>query len=422
MAYRMAYSGGLRNVPVAGTGGVTTNNDTANRAFFNAASAAGITVLADAIDTGRYGLQLAPSAAAALVSNNVSDAATDTKQGVCFRGKINSGSIATNMVIQGFSASTTTDSWRIRVTTAGGLEYTTNGSSSFTAFTGFPTIAVGNVFRLDCYVDWTAATSTHTFRVALWYGGVRYTQVITGGASVVTADSAQVGPTGAAASTSMAVCDMYWYDDIAQWNAMDDHRVWGMNVSASGTHHATKFTSFQTDASVALSSASETTSWQQLDDAGSGATDTTTFIKQVTADATADAYAEYQFDDLPANSGQPLFVQYDLLGFPLAAVTANSFGFRLNDGGTVSAEAAFDLSVAASTLEYHANTYAAPPSGGDWTPAKVNALRGRIGFSANDVSPVPAVSALYLDCLCDFTSRKSVSLPSGAAIPRASRW
>jgi hypothetical protein len=88
---------------------------------------------------------------------------------------------------------------------------------------------------------------------------------------------------------------------------------------------------------------------------------------------------------------------------PVGGNAANLCQFRLNDAGTISAEATIDTSVATDTLEYRRHGYQVRPSGGGaWNTTAVNALMARYGFST-DIAPPPAIDALYLDVMAPIT-------------------
>ncbi len=190
-----------------------------------------------------------------------------------------------------------------------------------------------------------------------------------------------------------------WVDDIVLTDSatpLVPQYVAFLRPTGNGTHSFTA-NDFQNQASTNLTTASDfATLANQVPVAQ------TTFAKQVVIRTTG--YAEYTFADLPASGiGTPTFVQLMAAAHPVGALAANSTMVRLNDNGTVTAEAAADWSVATDTLEYHKHCYAtAPSTSGAWSAALVNGLKAQWGFSA-DVTPPPALDGVYLEVVAPIT-------------------
>jgi hypothetical protein len=181
-------------------------------------------------------------------------------------------------------------------------------------------------------------------------------------------------------------------------------RVCTLKPNADGTHSFTTG-DFQDNASANISTGSTTVNTLVSKTVPS----TASFAKQVVTRSTS--YLEVAFESLPAGIGTPVFVELRAAVHPVGTLNATSSIFRLNDNGTITAEATADMSTAADTLEYHKHGYQTRPStSGAWDTASVNALRARWGYRAAQVNS-PAVDTLSLAVIAPITLSPSRSIP-----------
>jgi hypothetical protein len=179
--------------------------------------------------------------------------------------------------------------------------------------------------------------------------------------------------------------------------------------TSDGTHSFTTG-DFQNAASSNIAT-NATTVYQSLDEVPAVNTD---FVKQVVINSVG--YVEVGFEDLPTTLiGEPDYVQLVVALHPVGSNAANSSAFRLNDGGTVTAEAVLDHSVTSDTLEFSRHGYQVRPNGGGaWDTASVNALKAQWGFGG-DVTPPPALDAIYLEVVAPVTAAAASSTLSHAS-------
>lgn len=226
-----------------------------------------------------------------------------------------------------------------------------------------------------------------------------------------TAATPQTGLTIGSVSGSGAGGVDYYVDSLVVSDAsslLAPRRVLLLRPTGNGTHSFTA-NDFQNQASTNLTTASD---FSALVNKVPPAT--TTFAKQVVIRTTG--YCELTFEDLPTTGiSTPEYVQLVGAFHPVAAQTANTSQMRLNDNGTITAEALIDASVATDTLEYRKHGYqVAPSTSGAWTTNLVNGLKARYGFS-DDVTPNPAIDAIYLETVAPVTFTNTVQKKAYAA-------
>lgn len=221
-------------------------------------------------------------------------------------------------------------------------------------------------------------------------------------AAIAAADLALgfVGINGASGGVDMFLSCPFYTNTTADYPLP---RIGGtlLKPAACGTHSFTAG-DFQDEASSALGT-SETTSYTKLQEVPAN---TTAFVKQVAINASG--YLEYTFGSFSSTTlGDPIFVNEVASMHPVAASTANTAAFRLNDGGTITAEAVLDTSVATDTLEFRMHGYAVRPNGSTaWTLPAVNALRARFGYST-DATPPPALDNIYLEVFAPLVDKET---------------
>lgn len=120
--------------------------------------------------------------------------------------------------------------------------------------------------------------------------------------------------------------------------------------------------------------------------------DTATFVRQKTALSTA--YVEYVYAT-SAETGTPRGVQQVVGVLNVSGTASNNQKAQLYDG-TSAADTYALTTIGTTSLKWFQKMWAAAPSTGAWTNAKLKATRIRWGFST-DVNPVPAISYTILE-------------------------
>lgn len=240
-----------------------------------------------------------------------------------------------------------------------------------------PAVSTGQLYIIDLKVD--ASTTTIDWAV----DGSAQSQFSIGG-STGTYDAIFIGHRSTS-RLAYGTCTFYvpWVviSTTAGDYPLDVTRVVGYRVgNTSGTHNQTAGDlkehggSNLTDGDGTGADLNETT-----------APDTTSYIYQGVSRATS--YAEYIYASSGADAA-PIGVEQTVAVIGAGAGT-NKQKAQLYDG--TSAADAYAYATTAATLTFHRKCWAAPPSGGAWTLAKLQACRLRWGFS-DDVDPVPRLT------------------------------
>ena len=206
-------------------------------------------------------------------------------------------------------------------------------------------------------------------------------------------------------ATAAVTFDMFC-DDLVLGTATGDYpigagTVEGLHPDADGTHSFTAG-DFGYDAAGANVGLSDTNVYTYVDDpALSTITD---FIRQKVVRTTG--YVEVQFPD-PVSTADPQIVNV-VLSMHSSGTTANTVGWKLNDGGTILGinDAAGDfLSDISNTARADISKgFATKPSSGAWTLSAIQGLRVRYGY-AGSVGSFPYWDGVVLE----------VAFPEGAS-------
>lgn len=266
--------------------------------------------------------------------------------------------------------------------------------------------AAATSYWVDVLID--VSGTTHT--MLTWINGVLVGSHSIGSLTATTIADVRAGNTNATGTGDWWVSDLIAYDYAD--GPMGEHYVWTCRPNACGTHSAGAAGTFTDDAAAQVNTG-ETTSFSRLDEAPANTTD---YVRQVVANSAA--YLEYALEDVPKPALTASAVRVVAATFPIAAQTANELAIRAAAKGTATAEAVWDNSVATGVLEYHTHTYPLAPDGSQWVPDTVDDLRIRGGYS-NDVSPVPAISALLAEVAVPVNRRPAaVMIPGRPQMPR----
>jgi len=239
--------------------------------------------------------------------------------------------------------------------------------------TGF-SISTGVWYRIDLKADSTTGTASGT--------------VMIDGANETTASAEQLQAPftderfGFTASNSGA--DAY-IDDIVSAMSLADypigaHTVEGLIPAADGTHSFTAG-DFGYNAAGGDVATSATDVQTYVDE--SDLTSVADFIRQKVVRSTG--YVEVG-DFIPNSSANPIAVAC-VLGMHASGTTANTVGWKFNDGGTIvdindrAGDGLTDISNTGVTNIY--TIWPSRPAGGSWTLAALTALKVRFGYSTN---------------------------------------
>lgn len=261
-------------------------------------------------------------------------------------------------------------------------------------------IDTGGAHQLQLQVN-TGTTSTYTPAIVIntWYligievdstGTTTYGDWQVDGVSQAQSSYAQATSVNTyfyIGIASAVTADMYVDDIMISYTAADyplgDGKILGFSPNISGTHSFT-LGDFKDTAGTNIAVADTTVAHALVDEVP--ITSNADYIQQ--AVIRADGYVEIGFADTTETvNGRCLQVATSQHS---SAAQADKAAMNLNDGGTI-AEIYALTDVSETTLFYGYKSFTTAPSGGAWTPAKINAIKVRWGYST-DISPVP-----YLD-------------------------
>ena len=240
------------------------------------------------------------------------------------------------------------------------------------------TVSTGTWYRIDALAESSTGTASLKFRVD---GGTE--QQATNAQVSVVMTSVQHGPRGA------FTCDCF-FDDILHGDATTDypfgaHTVERMKPTRDSSHSFTAgdFAYNTAGGNVATSA---TDVWSFLDD--DDLNDTSDLIRQAVIRSTG--YVQIGFGTAP-NSWAALAVMV-VMSFHSSTTGANTFGVKMNDGGTLRDlldESGDGLSDVSQTTAINVEKLVVtPPTGGTWTASTLGAILLRGGFST-DVIGIP---------------------------------
>lgn len=364
----------------AGGGGATTG--LVNRKYWDTVNGTGYVVDTTTVPPGCPASLSFPAAitAAANVTRILSD--NQVCFGFWFRKVGATNPSAVNPRIIGFSTSNHT----VRLNTSGALQIGAAGS-------GFQTIltpAADTWYWITVRVD--TSTGTHTVDAKAYddTGALVATATQSTSATAATPQlSFVVGTAGSMGGASVLVGCVVLDDNHANYPLLPMACDLLVPV-ATGTHSFTAG-NFQDDTATNLAT-NETTSWAKVDETPANTTD---YVRQVVDNA--NAYLEYDYGPTTAGLFSDVQLVQQIAANLPSTTGANLVGHKLNDGGTITAEATIDQSTAAGVLEYLMHGYTVRPNGGGaWTTTAVDALRGRFGYMT--LQPAQAgLSAFYLE-------------------------
>lgn len=387
MAWASCYTPEYRVISLLGASAGTTA--VANRRLVeNIVNVGNFSFVLGTVDSARYALRMTPASTAATITLTLMQSA-GRYCGAKMRCRVTSA-LTTNTILLRAPASTASETIGVRVATTGEIQYTFNNGTNWTG-SGHSVVA-GQIFRLELFADFPpSGTTNHVCKVRL--DGVEIVNT-TGGTAAVTMQDPTFGASTAAASMTVDMSDFVSYNDPAQYGAMDDWRVIGVEPVSLGTSSFTD-NDFQDAASQNITAANIVGKnvWDYINDAPTAAPSISDCFKQVVTRTTA--YIETVLRAGKVGQGDPVLVCLAAAMHPVASALSNSCAFRLNSGGNLSAETAIDTSLTSNTLEYRLHTYTTEPGGAAWTQAKVisTPLRVRFGYSG-DASPPPALDAI----------------------------
>lgn len=320
-------------------------------------------------------------AAAANITRTFSD--NTFCYGFWFRKIGSTNPSAVNPRIVGFNPSNHT----IRLSSGGVLQITIGNASPQT----LNTPSADTWYWITGKIDTSSGTHTHDAKIYDDTGSLIATATQSTGAIAAAAQTSFILGTGG--SMGGASC---FVGTLILSDAHADYPILPMGTdlllpNACGTHSFTAG-DFVDDTATNLGT-SETTSWQKLDEIPPNTTD---YVQQNVDNA--NGYVEYAFDDVDTagrSLGDVSFVQLIAAHRP-TTTGANLVGQKLNDGGTITAEATIDHSLTANTLEYGMHGYSTRPNGGTaWDTTSANALKARFGYMT--LQPAQAgLSAYYI--------------------------
>lgn len=289
----------------------------------------------------------------------------------------------------------------MRITNANGnLDIDIDASGNVTAVGGtqagtrtatIKTLAVDTEYLFDVVSD--TSTGTATIKVSI------------NGEPAVTASNTQASANMTAHSygNRATVTIEMWFNHLITGTALSDWPFGPGFVSyyfpnADGTHSFTAG-DFGHDAAGTDVGVSDTNVWVYL--GNRPLTSTTQFIRQKVIRSTG--YVEIDFaSSIPANySGSHDAQAINVVAvFHANGTGANTFGMKLNDGGTLRdcLDDAGDnlMDVSQTTLVCAEDVVVTPPSGGVWTKAKLDAMKIRAGFST-DVVAIPYIDDVLIE-------------------------
>ena len=232
-------------------------------------------------------------------------------------------------------------------------------------------------------LDWDAASSGATATLDWQVDATPQTQATN---SQATASMTLFG-FGALTTTT---ADMYFDDIILSYTAADypfgDGKVLGYSPNASGSHSFTAG-DFQDELSgdIALPAGDVHT---RLDERP--ITSIADYIKQVVINSVGYIRASFESTSETTDARGVMVVSCQ----HSSGTTANTATLKLDDGGTLDDVYSGDISQVSAI--YTDKCYAAPPSGGTWQQAIINALAIRWGYSDN-IASVPYLDGVILE-------------------------
>lgn len=364
MSLLFGSTGKLGILTNAGPAGATSG--LVNRKYWDVVAATGIAIETTDVPPGNDACYSFP--AAIVASANLNRVINDNT--VCFGFWFKKVGATNPTTVNPRIIGTTTSNHTVRLTTGGILQIGANG-------TGFQNI-ITPVADVWYWITGRINTSggTHTID-AQAYSGYDGSLIATATQSTaVLAATAQlnfvVGTASSMGGASMLIGCIVLDDDVANYPLLP-HAGEVLAPNATGTHSFTAG-NFVDDTGSNLAT-NETASWSRVDDWPANTTD---WIRQNVDNA--NGYLEYDFE--PTATGRFASIrgiQYVIAHLP-STTGANLVGWKLNDGGTITAEATIDVSTA-NALEYGMHTYQVRPNGGTaWTLAATDALKGRFGY------------------------------------------
>lgn len=387
MSYGSCYTPDFR---VASIIGAASGTSATNRRLVENTTGT-VSFVQDAIDQGRYALRSSSASGQSIALSPV--AATPRYSGMLFRWQISA--FTANIQFCQLACTTATENVRIRVNSSGQLGYTFNNGTTYA--TTLYQFTAGVVYRIEVFVDWGTGTS-HTLRIRVNGAEVVATS---GGSASVTGTNMTFGAITSTGTSQLDYADLVTYNDAAEYAALNDWRVYGLEPVADGTHSFTD-NDFKNASGTNITAANVAAmqTWDMVNDAPGAAPSTSDFVQQAVLRGTS--YMEWVLrgDRIPAEAQDPILVCLAAAMHPVGGTTANAAAFRLNSGGNVSAEAAVDTSIASNTLEYRKHAYLTEPGGAGWTVAKANALRVRWGYDGTSIAAPPALDAAMAFVTC----------------------
>lgn len=288
----------------------------------------------------------------------------------------------------------------------GNLDIECDASGNITAKIGagarsstIGTVSTGTWNRLDALAD--TSTGTASLKVSLNGSGE---QTATNAQTSANMTSCQSGPKGA---VTMDVLWQSWVhgDASTDYDPADPLTCEPMSPTRDGTHSFTAG-DFGYDTAGADVGTSDTTVWQKLDD---DLNNTTDLIRQKVIRSTG--YVEVGFGT-PPHAWAPLALNA-VASFHAAGTGADTFGLKMNDGGTLSdiTDPGGDglTDVSQTSIVNQERFYAAAPSGA-WTNSILANLLIRGGYST-DVNAIPYWDAVMLEVVYGPQPVASLLLP-----------
>jgi len=312
---------------------------------------------------------------------------------------------ASNAIIAAF---TTSGSWCLFGFRASDSTIGITTVSNFSNFKAGPVVSTGVWYVVDMKVD----ISANPWKVDCKVDGVATTQC-TSSTAANTFVNFRIG--GNADTSTTPTYDLYVDDIILSATGADypfgRGKVLGLSPNADGTHSFNAAGDFKYNDSTNVPT-NATDVYSYLDDALNNITD---FI--AAAGVAASEYFEVAFADTAetadARAVEVVSAQH------AAGTSANKSSLRLVDGGSTS-DVYADGDFSNTTITYHTKQYATPPSGGTWTPAKINALKARWGssFGTVDISPVPYLDGLMLEVEYEQPLAQTKTVTAGGVVKK----
>jgi hypothetical protein len=338
----------------------------ASPGVFDAVTGAGVSADAAIRRNGAYSLRVAPANATATLSGSGSTVV------LRFAVRLNALPAATVNLLSATPGNSVAASYPILLFDAGSGRLAVRWGSTGTVVTGTVSPVAGAWYVVEMRA---AVTSPHTLEWRI------------DGVDQPTASSSQAATTLVGISFGTGATNVTYtenFDDIIASPTSADYPIGNgkvLSLAPNGMGTSVNPTYFRNNDNTSI----DATSWTRVDDVP--ATSTADFVKQTTANSTS--YVEFAFADTTETCINAVSA---VLAYHGAGALANNGKTSIFNG--TAENVVYSGAMNRTTLGYKRAVVSA--GAGAWTPALLNALVARVGYSS-DISPVPYWDALLLE-------------------------